>query len=168
MSNKLLKALLMLAFTASPLVAHAKPHHAGHHHYSSSRSLPTDDLTCLANTIYREARNSDSNLQAVANVAKNRLIGGWRENYCRVVHDGKFVYWVSNPDPTAYARAIDIAKKVMAGELSDNTGGAWFFHASWLRHLPGWAKSSHRTASIDGNVFYADRPVNLRVALNNQ
>ena len=91
MSNKLTKALLVVAFIALPMVAHAKHHHAGHHHHSSSHFLPTDDLTCLANTIYREARNSDSNLQAVANVAKNRLVGGWRENYCRVVHDGKFV-----------------------------------------------------------------------------
>jgi len=165
MSKILTPALFMLAFSASPMVAHAKLNQAGHHRHSGSHYLPTDDLTCLANTIYREARNSDSNLQAVANVAKNRLVGGWRENYCRVVHDGKFVYWVSNPDPVAYARALDVAKKVMEGELSDNTGGAWFFHASWLRHLPGWAKASHRTASIDGNVFYSDRPTNLRVAL---
>ncbi len=171
MSNKLTKALLILAFTASPMVAKANVHHAGqHHHHSRSHyrhyqpETAQDDLTCLANTIYREARNSDSNLQAVANVAKNRLVGGWGHSYCHVVRIGKFVYWVNNPNPGDYARAQDGAKKAMEGELPDNTGGAVFFHANWLRHLPNWAKASHRTASIDGNVFYSDRPAELRVA----
>jgi len=172
MSNKLTKALLILAFTASPVVAKAN-HHGGqhkhfHHHsranYRHHAAMPQDDLTCLANTIYREARNSDSNLQAVANVAKNRVIGGWGYNYCHVIRIGRFVYSVRNPNPVDYARAQDVAKKVMEGELPDNTGGAVFFHAKWLRHLPNWAKASHRTARIDGNVFYSDRPAELRVA----
>ncbi len=174
MSYKLTKALLILAFSASPLVAKAHYHTAGqhrhsHHHSRSHHShyqaeMPQDDLTCLANTIYREARNSDSNLQAVANVAKNRVIGGWGYSYCHVIRTGKFVYSVRNPNPDDYARAQDVAKKVMEGELPDNTRGAVFFHAGWLRHLPRWAKASHRTARIDGNVFYSDRPADLRVA----
>jgi spore germination cell wall hydrolase CwlJ-like protein len=175
MSNKLTKALLILAFTASPMIAKASIHPAGqhkhsHHHYRAnyrhhSAQMPPDDLTCLANTIYREARNSDSNLQAVANVAKNRVVGGWGYSYCHVIRIGRFVYSVRNPNPDAYARAQDVARKVIEGELPDNTGGAVFFHAKWLRHLPNWAKASHRTASIDGNVFYADRPAAMRVAL---
>jgi spore germination cell wall hydrolase CwlJ-like protein len=176
MSNKLTKALLIVAFTASPVVAKANSHHAGQHKHSHHHSrvnyhhhqlaaMPPDDLTCLANTIYREARNSDSNLQAVANVAKNRVIGGWGYSYCHVIQTGRFVYSVRNPNQDAYARAQDVARKVMEGELPDNTGGAVFFHAKWLRHLPNWAKASHRTASIDGNVFYSDRPADLRVAL---
>lgn len=163
MSKKLPLAALLSAYFAAPMVAEASYHHHHHraHHHSA---MPADDLTCLANTIYREARNSDSNLQAVANVAKNRVIGGWGENYCHVIRIGRFVYHVSHPNPDDYARAQDIARKVMEGELPDNTNGAVFFHAQWLRHLPRWAKASHRTASIDGNVFYADRPVDLQVA----
>lgn len=150
MSNNLVKTLFVLAFSASSAVAKAGYHHEGHHkhshntHHANHRHyqayLPEDDLTCLANTIYREARNSESNLQAVANVAKNRLMGGWGSSYCHVIRTGRFVYSVRNPNQAEYAKANEIARKVMEDELPDNTGGAVFFHAEYLRHRPKWAK----------------------------
>ena len=179
MSNNLVKVLFLLAFSASSAVAKASHHHEGHHkaahhhlqrathrHYHQAR-LPLDDLTCLANTAYREARNSESNLQAVANVAKNRLQGGWGRSYCHVIQTGRFVYSVRHPDPASYAKAHEIARKVMDGELPDNTGGAVFFHAAHLRHRPGWARPQYLSARIGGNVFYRDRSSTLRVAYNN-
>jgi spore germination cell wall hydrolase CwlJ-like protein len=167
MFTKLAKVLLLLAFSASPVAAKSNHyyrhhHHAHHRHYQAA--LPQDDLTCLANTAYREARNSDSNMQAVANVAKNRLLNGWGQSYCQVIREGRFVYSVKRPDPVQYAKAYEIAKKVMAGEVPDNTGGAIYFHASYLRHKPNWAKAQYLTARISGNVFYRDRSSVLRVA----
>jgi len=174
MSNNLVKTLFVLAFSASSAVAKAGYHHAGHHkhtydpqrvsHRHYQAQIPQDDLTCLANTVYREARNSESNLQAVANVAKNRLEGGWGHSYCHVIRTGRFVYSVRNPNPAAYAKAQEIARKVMEDELPDNTGGAVYFHADHLRHRPKWAKPQYLTARISGNVFYRDASSVMRVA----
>lgn len=176
MSNNLVKALVVLAFSASPAIAKSNHPHDGHHKYvhhhhranhrHHQASLPPDDLTCLANTAYREARNSESNLQAVANVAKNRLENGWGTSYCQVIRAGRFVYSVRHPDPESYAKAHEIARKVMAGELPDNTGGAMFFHAAHLRHRPAWAKPQYLSARIGGNVFYRSNSTALHVAYN--
>jgi spore germination cell wall hydrolase CwlJ-like protein len=176
MSNNLVKVLVILAFSASHAVAKSSHHHDGqhrntHHHQRAKyrhypAQLPQDDLTCVANTVYREARNSESNLQAVANVAKNRLRRGWGHSYCQVIRTGRFVYDVRHPDPETYARAHEIARKVIEDELPDNTGGAVFFHAKRLRHLPKWAKPEYLTAQIDGNVFYRDSSADLRAALD--
>jgi len=175
MSNNLVKTLFVLAFSASSVVAKAGHHHEGHHKHPHNNSqrvnhrghqahLPQDDLTCLANTAYREARNSDSNLQAVANVAKNRLMSGWGQSYCHVIRTGRFVYSVHNPNHAEYAKAYEIARKVMGDELPDNTGGAVFFHAEHLRHKPKWAKPQYLSARIGGNMFYRDSSTTLRVA----
>ena len=176
MSNNLVKTLFVLAFSASSVVAKAGHHHEGHHkhtlnpqrvkHNHHQAHLPHDDLTCLANTAYREARNSDSNLQAVANVAKNRVMGGWGQTYCHVIRTGRFVYAVHHPNAAEYARAYEIAQKVMADELPDNTGGAVYFHAEHLRHRPKWAKPQYLSARIGGNVFYRESSAALRVADN--
>jgi len=174
MSNNLVKALFVLAFSASSAVAKAGHHHEGYHKHTHNHQrvnhrhyqaqLPADDLTCLANTVYREARNSESNLQAVANVAKNRLMGGWGHSYCHVIRTGSFVYAVRNPNQAEYAKAHEVARKVMEDELPDNTGGAVFFHAEHLRHRPKWAKPQYLSARISGNVFYRDGSTVLRVA----
>jgi len=176
MSNNLFKVLFLLAFSTSPGAAKSSHHHDGYHkhaqyhqrvkHRHYQARLPQDDLTCLANTAYREARNSESNLQAVANVAKNRFQGGWGQSYCHVIRTGRFVYSVRHPDPASYAKAHEIARKVMDGELPDNTGGAVFFHAAHLRHRPKWAKPQYLSARIGGNVFYRDGASTLRVAYN--
>ncbi|MDD5036168.1 MAG: cell wall hydrolase [Methylococcaceae bacterium] len=168
MTNNLVKALMILAFTTSPVVAKSTHHH--HHrvkHRHSQAQLPHDDLTCLTNTAYREAGNSEANLQAVANVAKNRLIHGWGKSYCHVIRTGRFVYSVRHPNASQYARAHDIAHKVMAGELPDNTGGAVYFHAQHLRHRPRWAKPQYLSARIGGNVFYRDGSSTLHLADGN-
>ncbi len=182
MSNNLVKVFLILAFSSTQAIAKSHHHHDSRHHYEGRNKhghhhhrarhrhwqaqAPQDSVTCLANAVYREARNSYSNLQAVANVAKNRLMSGWGHNYCHVISTGRFVYRVSHPNPEQYAKAREVAEKVIAGELPDNTGGAVYFHSERLRHLPKWAKHEFRTARIAGNVFYRDSSTEvLRVAL---
>lgn len=186
MTNNLVKMLFLLAFSTSQAVAKTDRHHDGSHHRHDWRQkhashhphrhsghshrlhqarMPQDSLTCLANTAYREARNSEANMQAVLSVAKNRLEAGWGDSYCQVIRKGRFVHTLRHADPELYARAQDIAKKVMDGELPDNTHGAVYFHSSRLKRLPGWAKARYRTARIDGNVFYADAMSVMRVAM---
>lgn len=163
MTNNLVRFLFVVALTSPQAFAHSSHHHSygksrhsHHHHRANYALLPDDDVTCIANTVYREARNSDANMQAVANVVKNRLMAGWGNDYCHVIRTGSFVYSVSDTGNERYARAMEVAEQVMQDELPDNTGGAVFFHSQRLRHLPRWAKASARTASIDGNVFYRD------------
>lgn len=174
MSNNLVKTLCVLALSTSSAIAKAGHHHESHHRHTHNHHgaghhqthLPQDDLTCMANTAYREARGNSSNMQAVASVAKNRLLSGWGENYCQVIRKGRFVYTVHHPEQSEYNKAFEIAKKVMADELPDNTGGAMYFHADYLRHKPKWAKPQYLTARIGGNVFYRDPSTTLRVAEN--
>jgi spore germination cell wall hydrolase CwlJ-like protein len=90
---------------------------------------------------------------------------GWGQSYCHVIRIGAFVYDVRHPNPHDYARAQEVARKVMQDELPDNTNGAMYFHATYLRHLPNWAKPQYLTARIGGNVFYRDRTTPLQVAL---
>jgi spore germination cell wall hydrolase CwlJ-like protein len=178
MSNKLAKVLCVLAFSASPAIAKVSHHHDGRHHHAQHQyrakhrhyqaQLPQDDLTCLANTAYREARNSEANMRAVANVAKNRLENGWGSSYCHVIRVGRFVYSVSHANPEEYAKAHEIARKVMDGQLPDNTGGAMYFHSERLRHRPKWAQPRYLTAHIGGNVFYRDRSTTLNLASNTE
>jgi spore germination cell wall hydrolase CwlJ-like protein len=162
MTNNLVKFLLVVAAVSPQAFASSHHHSSGkgrhtHHHRAHHHAvLPKDDVTCIANTAYREARNSDANMQAVANVVKNRLIAGWGNDYCHIIRDGRFVYSVADTDNDRYAKAMEVAEKVIQDELPDNTGGAVFFHSDRLRHRPRWAKPQHRTASIDGNVFYRD------------
>ncbi|NJD06584.1 MAG: cell wall hydrolase [Methylococcaceae bacterium] len=172
MTNNLVKLLVILACSSTPALTkashtldnrhqadragkHSRHHHRAIHH-RTHRVLPTDNLSCVANTAYHEARNSDANLQAVANVVKNRLLAGWGDSYCNVVRTGAFAYSGSEFHNERYAKALEVAEKVLLDELPDNTGGAVFFHSQRLRHLPRWAKPDNRTASIDGNVFYRD------------
>lgn len=172
MTNNLVKLLVILACSSTPAISkanhthdnrhqaeragkHTRHHHRAIHH-RTQRFLPTDNLSCVANTAYHEARNSDANLQAVANVVKNRLLAGWGDSYCHVIRIGQFAYSGGEIHNERYAKALEVAEKVMLDELPDNTGGAVFFHSQRLRHLPRWAKPDNRTASIDGNVFYRD------------
>jgi spore germination cell wall hydrolase CwlJ-like protein len=133
-------------------------------HGHSSHSVPKQDIkpkkrfrfndqvTCVANTLYRESRNSIHNMQAVASVIQNRLERHWGVNHCHVIRTGSFAYKLRNPEPKVYAKAREIALDVMSGNLPDNTNGAMYFHASYVRHPPKWARN--RTAVIGGNVFY--------------
>jgi spore germination cell wall hydrolase CwlJ-like protein len=99
-----------------------------------------DAITCLARSIYWEARGkSDAGMEAIANVVMNRVgHGGFPNTICGVVKQGheqgacQFSWWCDGrPDDAeekeSYARAKEIARKALNRQLKDRTGGALYF-----------------------------------------
>lgn len=127
-----------------------------------------DALTCLARTIYWEAKGEgEEGMIAVANVVMNRLADDRFPNrICAVVTEGQpdgpcqFSWWCDgNPleveEPDRYALTTEIARQALNGDLADLTLGALFFHH--LDVAPDWAQDFEPTATIGPHRFY--RPV---------
>ncbi len=127
---------------------------------------PLDDpLTCLARTIYWEAKGEgDEEMQAVANVVMNRLKHeSFPKTICAIVKQGQergscqFSWWCDGRsdkanDPDMYDHAKEIGRKVLNGQLGDLTHGALYFHDESVS--PEWAKQYIRTAKIGKQIFY--------------
>jgi len=130
---------------------------------------PLDDtITCLARTIYWEARGEGATgMEAVANVVMNRLgHEGFPNTICEVVMQGReqgscqFSWWCDGrsddaKDDESYAIAKEIARTALNLQLTDRTGGALYFHQR--RSPPGWARKYIKTAEVAGFVFYRPR-----------
>ena len=127
---------------------------------------PLDDsLTCLARTIYWEAKGADAqDMSAVASVVINRLgHDGFPDTICGVVKQGvetkacQFSWWCDGrPDQVEeaqrYAVAKEIARKALNQQLKDPTGGALYFHDRTVH--PDWAKAYRKTAQTTHFLFY--------------
>ena len=127
---------------------------------------PLDDaITCMARSIYWEAKGKDAaDMEAVANVVMNRLgHEGFPDTVCGVVKQGsetkscQFSWWCDGrPDTvqeeTQYERAKEIARKALNKQLPDRTGGAMYFHDKTVK--PVWSRKYIKTASIGLFVFY--------------
>ncbi|VVP91208.1 hypothetical protein PS914_03143 [Pseudomonas fluorescens] len=129
-------------------------------------AAPLDDaITCLARSIYWEAKGKNSaDMKAVANVVMNRLgHEGFPDTVCGVVKQGsetkscQFSWWCDGrPDSVQeevpYALAKEIARKALNKQLPDRTRGALYFHDRTVK--PGWAREYIRTADIGLFRFY--------------
>jgi spore germination cell wall hydrolase CwlJ-like protein len=129
-------------------------------------AAPLDDaITCLARSIYWEAKGKDSaDMEAVANVVMNRLgHEGFPDTVCKVVKQGseskscQFSWWCdgksdSVQEEVPYAMAKEIARKALNKELPDRTQGALYFHDRTVK--PDWAKEYIRTVDIGLFRFY--------------
>ncbi len=124
-----------------------------------------DPITCLARTIYWEAKGEgEQGMRAIAAVVLNRLgKPGFPDTVCGVVKEGRsqrrcqFSWWCDGrpdeaQDPSAYAVARDVARRALNGETKDPTGGALYFHDR--RVDPEWASAYRRTAEIGDHLFY--------------
>jgi spore germination cell wall hydrolase CwlJ-like protein len=130
---------------------------------------PLDDaITCLARTIYWEARSEAIvDMEAIASVVMNRLgHAGFPKTICDVVRQGReqgscqFSWWCDGrPDQAkedeSYATAKEIARKALNLQLPDRTGGALYFHQR--RATPGWAAEYAKTVEIGKFRFYKPR-----------
>jgi spore germination cell wall hydrolase CwlJ-like protein len=130
---------------------------------------PLDDaITCLARTIYWEARGEATvDMEAIANVVMNRLgHEGFPKTICTVVRQGQekgscqFSWWCDGRSDQAkedesYATAKEIARKALNLQLMDRTGGALYFHQRNV--TPGWAAEYITTVKIGEFVFYKPR-----------
>jgi spore germination cell wall hydrolase CwlJ-like protein len=127
---------------------------------------PMDDaITCLARTIYWEARSEGTaTMEAIANVVMNRLgHEGFPNTICKVVKQGheqgscQFSWWCDGRSDKAkedesYAIAKEISRKALNLQLPDRTGGALYFHQR--KATPSWATEYIKTVEIGGFVFY--------------
>ncbi len=135
---------------------------------------PLDDaLTCLARTIYWEARGeATDSMEAIANVVMNRLgHDGFPDTICRVVKQGheqgacQFSWWCDGRSDHAreddpYAIAKEISRKALNLQLTDRTGGALYFHQRTVN--PSWAAEYLKTVEIGEFMFYKPREGDAR------
>ncbi len=127
---------------------------------------PLDDaITCLARTIYWEARGmSIGGMEVVANVVMNRVgQDGFPGTVCEVVKQGQekgacqFSWWCDgHPDDAkedeSYATAKDITRKALNHQLEDKTNGALYFHHRKVN--PDWSKEYIKTVEVEEFLFY--------------
>jgi spore germination cell wall hydrolase CwlJ-like protein len=127
-----------------------------------------DPITCLARSIYWEARGEKADsMEAVASVVMNRLgHEGFPDTVCAVVRQGnergacQFSWWCDGrsdqaKDDDSYATAKEIARRALNLQLKDRTGGALYFHHRNV--TPGWSANYVKTAEIGEFVFYRPR-----------
>ena len=110
--------------------------------------------------------------EAVAAVIMNRVAiaqarggrfwwGGTVEEVCR--KPWQFSCWnASDPnrakieavtaDNRVFAQCLDIARRAVAGELADPTGGANHYHSTSVN--PAWSHGVRPSAEIGGHLFY--------------
>lgn len=119
-------------------------------------------IRCLAKNIYFEAGNqSHQGKVAVAQVVLNRAKNPKFPNTaCSVINQKsrgvcQFSWVCKNPsvrDRNLYNRSLDIARDVYHNRIKDNTFGALFFHANYVR--PSWSRTFRHTITIGDHKFY--------------
>jgi spore germination cell wall hydrolase CwlJ-like protein len=132
-----------------------------------------DPITCLARSIYWEARGeAAASTEAVASVVMNRLgHEGFPDTVCAVVRQGnekgacQFSWWCDGRSDQAkedesYAAAKEIARRALNRQLPDRTGGALYFHHRNV--TPSWSTKYTKTAEIGQFVFYKPRGGNAK------
>lgn len=132
-------------------------------------AAPLDDaITCLARSIYWEAKGKSSvDMEAVASVVMNRLgHEGFPDTVCAVVKQGseskscQFSWWCDGradnvQEENEYEVAKEIARKALNKQLNDRTNGAMYFHDRSVK--PDWARKYVKTTETKKFLFYKPR-----------
>lgn len=127
---------------------------------------PLDDaITCLARSIYWEARGeSGASMEAVANVVMNRVgHEGFPNSICGIVKQGQeqgacqFSWWCDGrsdgaEEEESYSHAKEVARKALNRQLKDRTDGAMYFHQRKV--APDWSKEYIKTIEVGEFIFY--------------
>lgn len=124
------------------------------------------EVNCLAEAIYFEARGEPERGQlAVAEVVANRVAShAYPNTFCGVVRQRARnicqFSWACNsgrgtPRGEQWARANQIAARVVDGWDPSIVGNATMFHATYVR--PSWSRAFNRVAQIGSHVFYSAR-----------
>jgi spore germination cell wall hydrolase CwlJ-like protein len=135
----------------------------------SPKGLPSNELTCLAEAVYFEARGEpDSGQRAVAQVVVNRAgSGAYPRSICGVVYQNQhrrnacqFSFACDGMPETkseeaAWRKAKRIALQIASGEMQAPVlRTATHYHASYVQ--PSWAKKMTRLSKIGLHVFYRE------------
>lgn len=125
----------------------------------SNARYSADDLSCLSEALYHEARGEGKKGQAaVAEVILNRVDSRrFPSTVCGVINQpSQFSYTIGGRKPirnkAAYSRARAIAENALAGAPRVLTGGATYFHTPAVR--PAWSHRFQRTVQIGRHIFY--------------
>lgn len=128
-----------------------------------------DDVYCLAQNIYHEARGEPMEGKlAVGHVVLNRMADRRYPGLaCSVIRQGgearrhrcQFSWWCDGRSDEARNRiawqeSLVIAYLIRAGVTPDPTGGALWYHADYVE--PDWAKRLNRHVQIGKHIFYTD------------
>ena len=131
-----------------------------------------DELNCLAEAVYFEARGEGSHGQrAVAEVILNRRASpSFPDSVCAVVHQGfnprnpklhqcQFSYYCDGlpeafGDRDRLARIRAMAWNMLRGMKSNLTMGATYYHADYVS--PSWTRNLLRVARVDQHIFYRE------------
>ena len=137
-------------------------------------NLYIEDVTCLADTVYFEARSENILGQlAVAQVVMNRVFSSnGLDTICDVVHKGKMsksgrmvknkcqfsFYCDGKPerihDIEGYNQSSLVATLAMSGVYIDGLQEATSFHA--VGKKPKWVKSKEFLRRVGNHMFYKD------------
>lgn len=124
-----------------------------------------DDVHCLQQNIYFEARNQSTlGQRAVAWVTLNRMVDDrypntvcsvvWQSKQFSWTHDGKADRPAAN-EQEEWATAEFITRSVMrqwAFDQQSPVQDADHYHADYV--TPGWAAQGERLAKVDNHIFY--------------
>ncbi len=125
------------------------------------------EIECLALNIYFEARGEpDIGKLAVAHVVMNRVEDRrFPETICGVSKDGgqkklnrcQFSWFCDGRsdrpnDLRQWERSKALAREIFWGLSMDPTGGALWYHATYVR--PVWRKALVKSAKIGNHIFY--------------
>jgi len=159
----------VVALVATLLLALAIPTPA-----SAGVSVP-DEIRCLALTIYFEARGEpDAGKVGVGHVVMNRVGDPkFPSRVCAVVRQGgewprnrcQFSWWCDGRSDkprnhAAWKISKLIAQRIYWGFSQDPTGGALWYHATYVK--PSWRKAFERGPTLGQHTFY--RRTNARLA----
>ena len=140
-----------------------------------SISVKADELSCLAEAVYFEARSEPFTAQlAVANVVLERVYSDrYPDNVCDVVHQAKkwkgkpirnkcqFSYWCDGKPETianvdAYNQAVTASELAFKGVVLGITSGATHYPAAYV--YPYWASDDEFVSlgQVGSHIFYID------------
>ena len=140
------------------------------HMVSISKQIAlSDEITCLAQNIYFEARSEPTDgMLAVGHVVLNRVASKrFPNSVCEVVRQGgeqqrhrcQFSWWCDGlsdkpHNKVAWDAARLIAWFVYNGQTDDPTGGALWYHADYVS--PYWREAFIAGPQIGRHIFYTN------------
>ena len=131
---------------------------------ATDTEISNDQLNCLANNIYHEARGETvTGKTAVAYVTVNRTKSNkFPSTVCQVVKQGSRgrcqFSWTCDGKPdtirdkASWQASLNIARKVLTGAVEDPTRGAIYFYNHHVI-TPKWVRTTLRTARIGNHTF---------------
>lgn len=133
-----------------------------HYWPSTLHTMPDDELYCLVQNVYHEARGESKLGQiAVAYVTINRAkTPGFPSTICGTVWQKGQFSWTRDgrsdkmTDVGAIERAVDVSLSVIRGKVADPTGGMTFFYnPEKVRQTPK-ERGAEFYVAIGDHTFY--------------